>query len=648
MHGTSRPEVPIGVAGSAFEAQREIEQDEDSHSSSSNSPTRVDYEESDFYLGNNDSQSSIGIPTLDAATVSEEDTCQPPINRLPAEVLINIFSKLSSPSDLLNCMLTSKAWARNAVDLLWMRPTCVTWPKHSAICRTLNLSNPYFAYRDFVKRLNLAQLADGVNDGSVIPLQVCNQVERLTLTGCKGITDTGLISLVSENSRLLALDVSDDHNITEASINVLAQKCKMLQGLNISRCTKISNEALSNVAANCRKIKRLKLNYCEQVSDVPIMDFAKNCPNILEIDLQECQKVGNEPITALMQFGRSLRELRLASCELITDSAFLSLPPTQIYEHLRILDLTSCVQLTDRAVERIIHVAPRLRNLVLAKCRNITDVAVNAISKLGKNLHYVHLGHCGQITDEAVKTLVKCCARIRYIDLGCCTRLTDASVCLLATLPKLRRIGLVKCNLITDDSVYALSQAFRRLPDPRYPARFDPAHVATGVYPARNDPTYVAAGVFHSSSPSSLERVHLSYCTKLTLKSIIVLLNNCPRLTHLSLTGVDAFLRQDLEVFCREAPEAFNQHQRQVFCVFSGAGVTSLRRYLNNEVRTRQVTTEMVDDDATLRGGAEDDDDATMTGMMGATMLGGDDGEADEDLSDGATLVANGGPTPPY
>jgi len=33
-----------------------------------------------------------------------------------------------------------------------------------------------------------------------------------------------------------------------------------------------------------------------------------------------------------------------------------------------------------------------------------------------------------------------------------------------------------------------------------------------------------------------------------------MLLNNCPKLTHLSLTGVQAFLRPDLEEFCREAP----------------------------------------------------------------------------------------------
>lgn len=207
--------------------------------------------------------------------------------------------------------------------------------------------------------------------------------------------------------------------------------------------------------------------------------------------------IGNGPVTALLSKGNCLRELRLASCDLIDDHAFLSLPPNKSFEHLRILDLTSCSRLTDSAVQKIIEAAPRLRNLVLAKCRNITDHSVSAISKLGKNLHYVHLGHCSQITDEGVKKLVNNCNRIRYIDLGCCTNLTDDSVRRLSMLPKLKRIGLVKCSSITDDSVLALADAAFR---PR--VRRD----GNGVF---------VGGEYYASS---LERVHLSYCINLTLK----------------------------------------------------------------------------------------------------------------------------------
>lgn len=43
---------------------------------------------------------------------------------------------------------------------------------------------------------------------------------------------------------------------------------------------------------------------------------------------------------------------------------------------------------------------------------------------------------------------------------------------------------------------------------------------------------------------------------------------------------MQAFLREDLTRFCRDAPPEFTHPQRDVFCVFSGEGVSRLREYL--------------------------------------------------------------------
>ncbi len=75
------------------------------------------------------------------------------------------------------------------------------------------------------------------------------------------------------------------------------------------------------------------------------------------------------------------------------------------------------------------------------------------------------------------------------------------------------------------------------------------------------------------------------------------MLSHCPRLTHLSLTGVHEFLRDDILQHCREAPTEFNDHQRDVFCVFSGPGVIHLRRHLLDNYPSPPQSEADIDDD---------------------------------------------------
>lgn len=74
------------------------------------------------------------------------------------------------------------------------------------------------------------------------------------------------------------------------------------------------------------------------------------------------------------------------------------------------------------------------------------------------------------------------------------------------------------------------------------------------------------------------------------------------------MTGVHAFLRDDLLVFCREAPPEFNEHQRDVFCVFSGVGVQRLRVYLNTHSHMESRDSAYLESEGTMFNEGEDGD----------------------------------------
>ncbi|KAI0326667.1 RNI-like protein [Cubamyces sp. BRFM 1775] len=430
--------------------------------------------------------------------------------------------------------------------------------------RILSREDQTFVYARFIRRLNFLNVAQDITDTLFSRLANCVRLERLTLMNCTSLSDEGLTRVLPQCPNLVALDLTGVAEVTDRSIVALARTAKRLQGINLSGCKKLTDASVLALARGCPLLRRVKLSNVEQITDQSVSALARSCPLLLEIDLNNCKRITDASVRDLWTYSVQMREMRLSHCVELTDAAFPTTPKRDILPHgvnpfaavhafadfpplrvsqpfdqLRMLDLTACSQITDDAIDGIVSAAPKIRNLVLAKCTQLTDNAVESICKLGKGLHYLHLGHAGAITDRSINSLVRSCTRLRYIDLANCLQLTDMSVFELSSLPKLRRIGLVRVNNLTDQAIQALGDRH-----------------------------------------ATLERIHLSYCDQISVMAIHFLLQKLPKLTHLSLTGIPAFRRPELQQFCRQPPAEFNSQQRAAFCVYSGHGVAALRDFL--------------------------------------------------------------------
>lgn len=180
-----------------------------------------------------------------------------PIEQLPNELLILIFSKLNHPSDLRHCLLVCTKWASCAVDQLWHRPYVTKWPQFENVVKTLQRTDATFDYARLIKRLNLSFLAREISDGTLASLSMCGRLERLTLTNCSDLTDSGLNNLIPNNPGLLALDLSSLYQLTDRTINTIAENCTRLQGLNIAKCKRVTNSSLVKLSQNCKLLKRV-------------------------------------------------------------------------------------------------------------------------------------------------------------------------------------------------------------------------------------------------------------------------------------------------------------------------------------------------------------------------------------------------------
>lgn len=467
-----------------------------------------------------------------------------PLLQLPTEVLLQIFKYLDK-GDLFLLLTVCRELSDLIVEILWFRPNMQSASAFAKIRQIMCLDRgaTHWDYRKYIKRLNLLFMTSLVDDGLLALFAGCAKLERLTLVNCTKLTHAPITSVLEHCDRLQLIDMTGVQDVQDDIILALAAHCTRLQGLYAPGCGNILEHAIVTLLRACPMLKRVKFNNSDNVLDELILAMYENCKLLVEIDLHNCPRVTNKHLRRIFADLAQLREFRISKAPGVTDALFELVPPECVLEKLRIFDVSECNAITDALVERLVRCAPRLRNVVLSKCMQVTDALLRHLTRLGRLLHYLHLGHCGLITDFGVQHLVRLCHRIQYIDLACCLQLTDWTLVELLNLPKLRRIGLVKCSQILDQGITEL--------------------------------------VRRRGEQDCLERVHLSYCTNLTIGPIYYLLKNCPRLTHLSLTGILAFLRREITQYCREPPPDFTESQKQLFCVFSGHGVVQLRNYLD-------------------------------------------------------------------
>ncbi|GAA97197.1 uncharacterized protein L969DRAFT_44274 [Mixia osmundae IAM 14324] len=489
-----------------------------------------------------------------------------------------------------------------------------------------------------LERLTLINCTEITDNSLATVLSHCHNIVALDLTDCKLITDKSILVAARHLSRLQGVNLGGCKELTDISLNQLALNCRLLRRVKLRHLQNISCVPIVLFSQNCPLLLEVDTLSCPQISDASLWALWRYSTHLRELSLNYCVNItdaafpirhGPSPSRlfigeagAYLAREEALRQDQLdligplaerayesvttapqAEVEAVTDAVLSEytklqsvVPPPAValgnhsvesfrgrgeqsgspgtqpaphsrsqgardgrsnarpttsfglpmvhitsknFEHLRYLDMTGLNKITDAAIASIVANMPRIRNLILCKCTNLTDESIYSICKLGKHLQFLHLGHVGRLTDSAITMLTRRCTRLRYIDVACCPLLTDMSVQEMAAgLTKLKRIGLVRVTNLTDLAISALMQR------------------------------------------SSLERVHLSYCENISVPAIHALLQQLRRLTHLSLTGVPAFRRPELQLFCRSPPDGFNTHQRQAFCVYSGEGVRQLRDHL--------------------------------------------------------------------
>lgn len=230
----------------------------------------------------------------------------------------------------------------------------------------------------------------------------CQKLMQLHITGCRLITDNLLIALSKSCLQLEYLGAAGCNSITDAGISALADGCHHIKSLDISKCNKVGDPGVCKTAeVSSSRLVSIKLLDCSKVGDKSIFSLAKCCRNLETLVIGGCRNISDASIQALaLACSNSLRSLRMDWCLKLTDTSLRSLLSNC---KLVAIDVGCCDQITDIAFLDVEgnEFQSELKVLKISSCVQLTAAGVGSVIKSFKALEYLDVRSCPLVTRDS-------------------------------------------------------------------------------------------------------------------------------------------------------------------------------------------------------------------------------------------------------
>ncbi|KAJ6995940.1 hypothetical protein D5086_009786 [Populus alba] len=282
---------------------------------------------------------------------------------------------------------------------------------------------------------------EGVTNMGIIQLvSGCVNLKIINLTCCCSIADAAITAIANSCRNLLCLKLESCNMITEKSLEQLGLHCLLLEVLDLTDCCGINDRGLERLS-RCSRLLCLKLGLCTNISDKGLLYIASNCSELHELDLYRCKNIGDGGLAALSSGCKKLRKLNLSYCIEVTDKGMKSLG---YLEELSDLELRGLDKITGVGLTALVTRCKRLTYLDLKHCEKIDDSGFQVLAYYSRNLRQLNLSYCA-ITDMTLCMLMGNLTRLQDVDLVHLTNVTveGFELVLRACCVRIKKIKLV-------------------------------------------------------------------------------------------------------------------------------------------------------------------------------------------------------------
>ncbi|CAL1407569.1 unnamed protein product [Linum trigynum] len=273
----------------------------------------------------------------------------------------------------------------------------------------------------------------------------CKSLIEIGLSKCIGVTNVGILQLVSSHQKLKVLDLTCCGSVTDAAVCAVADSCSSLVRLKLEACYMVTEKGLERLASSCLLLEEVDLTDCSGINDSGL-ECLSRCSRLVSLKLGLCFTISDKGLSYIAANCSELCELDLYRCTGIGDETLAAL--SNGCKKLKKLNISYCIEITDRGMKSLGSLG-ELVDLEMRGLHNVTGVGLAAFAAMSKRLADLDLKHCENIDDSGFWALACYSHNLRQINLSNCN-ISDVTLCMvMGNLTRLQEAKLVHLPNIT-------------------------------------------------------------------------------------------------------------------------------------------------------------------------------------------------------
>lgn len=382
---------------------------------------------------------------------------------MPYELRIQIFSYLE-PKELVRVSRVNKAFYKTSFDgQLWTQFDASEFYKEIP---AESMSKIIVAAASFIKDLNLRGCIQVEHHRRAeLLVNACKNLVHVNLEGCRNLQRATLHGLLKGNERLERLNLTGLTAVTNAACDIIAESCRHLEVLQVSWCKRMDAEGITTVVNACTRLRDLRASEIKGFDGLEVAEALFERNTLERLVLSGCSDLTDAALQTIVHGVNP-------EIDILTD---LPVVPARALRHL---DLSRCMQLTDRGVSALGHLVPNLEGLQISGCPSLTDAALEPIFQTAPHLTHIEMEDLPEITNTLLSehlAKASCVTRLEHLSVSYCGHLGDAGV--LPVVKKCTNLKMIDINntrisdLVLAEAAAMVNSRSRRTTDPYEPPK---------------------------------------------------------------------------------------------------------------------------------------------------------------------------------